>query len=100
MPLRMQGVVRRSSWLSHAALCSTVWIYCGEEGGCNNGYGEVAPYQSCGLRHQDIQAVSGAHERDGWRAALWLQYRKYSALAILQLAGLRNCTCICCLLPT
>lgn len=53
--------VRRSSWLWHASLCSTVWIYCGEEGGCNNGYGEVAPYQSCGLRHQDIPAVSGAY---------------------------------------
>lgn len=35
-------------------LCSTVWIYCGEDGGCNNGYNVFYDYASCGLRHQDV----------------------------------------------
>jgi len=34
--------------------CSTVWIYCGVDGGCNNGYDQVYDYASCGLRHQDV----------------------------------------------
>lgn len=53
--------------LRHGLRCSTVWIFCGQEEGCNNGYNDTAPFGGCALRQQDIppDLLNGGRRRGG-----------------------------------